>query len=61
MAIGDQVGKQAVEEFNKATVPALDKIIDGLVADLGNQLHALLDRLSGAEITVTIKLPERKL
>jgi len=49
MAIGDQVGKYAVDELTVKTVPEL---LAGLMA--------ALQRLDGATITVTIKLGEPK-
>lgn len=59
MAIGDKLGKAAIDELNAKTIPALDKIIDGVIADGGDALHSLLNRLDGAEIEVQAKFTVR--
>ena len=50
MAIGDQAGKQAVDELTTKTIPELMDRMDALVA----RLAALLARLDGATITLRL-------
>ena len=55
MALGDQTGLKAVELLNSKTLPELKAL--GLEL-LGN-LEQLAERLDGATITITIKLPDK--
>lgn len=48
MAVGDKVGLETVQEVNEKTLPAIETM-----------LHALLERLNGATITITINIPPR--
>ena len=54
MAIGDQAGKQAVDELTTKTIPELMDRMDALAA----RLAALLARLDGATITLRLAPPK---
>lgn len=60
MALTDM--KPAVQEFNAKTLPVLVDQLDQLrleVRRLSADLHALLDRINGAKVTISIDLQER--
>ena len=61
MALTDM--KPAVQEFNAKTLPVLADQLDQLrleVRRLSADLHALLDRINGAKVTISINLQERQ-
>ena len=60
MAIGDQVGKQAVDDVAEKVIPQAEISGRHLIAQLLDGLNAIADRLDGATITVTIALPPRE-
>lgn len=58
MAIGDEVGKKAVDEIIKEGIPAIDRTLDDFVADI----KSIVDSLRGGKIhiEITFDFPERK-
>jgi hypothetical protein len=56
----EKIGQESVEEAHKTVSEVLEKL-GPLFRDVENRfggiLHGLLDRFSGAEITITIKIP----
>jgi len=52
--------KPAVELLNNTTLPALEEMLRRLVIIQADELHRLIERLDGIEITMTIKVPPRK-
>ena len=58
MALGDQVGLQAVNALD-AQFPGLEAFISRQLATLADNAHGLLDRLDGATATITLHIPPR--
>lgn len=54
MALGDDVGKKAVDELTTQTLPELIAAANALL----DRLEKIVDRLNGSTVTLTV--PERK-
>jgi hypothetical protein len=52
--------KDEIEKLNRETLPKLDLMFQTAISRLANEFHAVVERLDGATITVTITLPPRK-
>ncbi len=48
--------KDAIKTINAATIPELERILDELLANAGDDAHDILDRLDGTRITVTMEI-----
>lgn len=52
--------KDDIKVFNETTIPLLEKALTNKIEEAAKRLEGILDRIDGAEITVTVKLKPKE-
>jgi hypothetical protein len=51
--------QKALDKLNDETLPKVEKLVNDDLTKLVTEVHALLDRIDGTKINVTIDVPPR--